>query len=234
MPGRSIAVALVGLLLGACQSTVVPSPPGTFPSPASTQSTSVQASPAATTAASIPAHASPASTEAASTAPLPNPGGTCLAGQFDVGTSKSGYTFSTATTRHVVVRQALRNVGAACVLALPKIIGVVGATGLLEALRVPNMGHVVYSHGAGRSVYPTSFKIASGQSVTVVLNAWWWSPLQSGTATGPPPPRCDRPIVDVARAEFPLASGTIEIEWDTVLQEVCRFPVSMNMTIESR
>src|SRR6266849_5542911 len=74
MLGRSIVVVAFVSLLGACQSTVVPSPPSMFPSPASTASESAQARPQASAAPTMSTTA-PASSGVASTIELPHPGG---------------------------------------------------------------------------------------------------------------------------------------------------------------
>jgi hypothetical protein len=212
----------VALFLGACTPTV----------PRPSQLSSLSSTLPAVSPAPTMSTAAPSASEVTSTIELPNPGGTCLASQFEVGKADSGYTFSTLYSRHVVIDQPLTNTGVDCVLALPKVIGVASATGMFEALDVPNMGHQVCSNGACRYVYPTSFEIRSRQSVKVVLNTWWWS-AYSDTATEPTPPPCGGPTEDVTRAEFPLASGSIEIDWDIVVQEVCSSPVTMNMTIEN-
>ena len=116
MIGRSIAmVTLVGALVGGCQATVVPSPATAIPAPSSMASTpstqaSTSPSPSSTEVASTP---TPTSTEAASPAPLPNPGGTCSASQFVLGTSSYDYGYGLLRSEYVT--QPLRNTGgAAC------------------------------------------------------------------------------------------------------------------------
>lgn len=186
------------------------------------------------TVATAQAAAVPTPTSTAVHVVLPDPGGTCSASQFVVGEATSQFTFSTLYSRHVIVDQPLTNTGAPCSLALPKVIGLASATGPFAAVEIPNMGHDVCVNGDCHYVYPTSFEIRSGQTVNLVLNAWWWSPGRSDSATDPPAPPCGVAIDDVMRAEFPMAAATmIEVKWDTVLEEVCSSRVTMNITIEA-
>jgi hypothetical protein len=183
----------------------------------------------------------PSPTETATPLALPNPGGTCSASQFVLGKATLSPAYGTLGTTAVFVIQLLRNAGADCVLALPKIIGLAAATGPFEAVRVPNGGHEVCrkaAPGTGldrecKYVYPTSFMVRSGQSVRVVLGASWWNGDrdENGKPLFSPPP-CVDPISDVTRAEFPFASGSIEFGWDTVLKEVCTSPTSVSMEVE--
>jgi hypothetical protein len=144
------------------------------------------------------------------------PGGTCSASQFVLGTSQHSYGFGTFGTTVEFVTQPLRNAGGNCVLRLPEMIGVASASGPFEAVRVENAGTA------------TSYTIHSGQSLSVVLGAWW--PVNKQ-----PDPRypCAGALSDVTRAEFPLASGSTKIDLGTTYYEVCPAPPTMSVTIES-
>ena len=179
--------------------------------------------------------ASPSPAQVGSLLPLPNPGGTCSASQFVVGQATSEYVSSTVVTNHVGVWQPLRDAGADCVLALPKVIGLAAASGLFEAVEVANLGQEICKKAAPgtgldrecRFVYPTSFQVQSGQTVTIELNASWWL----GDSASQTPPPCAGTISNVTRAEFPLASDAIDFDWDTTVEEVCTSPTSMSVTV---
>jgi hypothetical protein len=172
-----------------------------------------------TTASAMAPTAPPRSTEVPSPPQLPNPGGTCSASQFVLGRATSQYENSTFFTKSVFVWQPIRNAGDSCELLLPAMIGVASASGPFQSVRVKNGGTEV------------SFKIRSGQSVSVVLGDLWYDPdvlAQDGRTV---PPCADR-ISDITRAEFPVASGSIKISWDTVWQEVCSSPASVSVRVE--
>jgi hypothetical protein len=172
----------------------------------------------------------------ASSVPLPNPGGTCMANQFVVGQATSQGEPATIGTIHVGLRQPLQNTGADCVLALPTVIGFASPSGPFQAVEVGNLGQEVCKKappGAGvdrtcKYVNPTSFRVKSGQTVTIEFNAWWWS----GDIADHTPPPCPGMISGVTRAEFPLASGSIDIVLDTALGEVCGSPPSVSVTVD--
>ena len=151
--------------------------------------------------------------------PLPSAGGTCASGQFVLGRATSGYSFSTAGTRAVDVVQPVRNTGRACVLRLPAMVGVASATGPFRPLPVLGGGDAA------------SFDIAAGQSLSLVVRGWWWTGWTSDTGQTPPPPPCANPVSEVTRIEFPLASGTIEIDFETAWREVCTEPVSASVSV---
>jgi hypothetical protein len=186
---------------------------------------------------SLTAVASPSPTPVASSVPLPNPGGTCSASQFVVGQATSQGEPATLGTIHVGLRQPVQNTGADCVLALPTVIGFAGPSGPFQAVEVGNLGHVVWEKappGAGverlgHYVYPTSFPVKSGQTVRIEFNASWFN----GDYPGFTPPPCAGTISGVTRAEFPLASGSIIIEWDTAFGEVCGSPPSVSVTVDN-
>jgi hypothetical protein len=108
------------------------------------------------------------------------------------------------------------------VLELPTTIRVASATGPLQAVTAVNAGTA------------TSFTIRRGQSVSIVLGAWWWTggSTENGTPLSAPP--CTGPISDVTRVEFPLAFGSIQIELGTVWHEVCSSPASISVTVEDQ
>lgn len=141
----------------------------------------------------------------------------------------SSYDFSTLFSQVADAWQPVRNAGGDCELAVPKVIGVAAATGPFAELSLPNARQPVCVKSVCGYVYPTSFKIRSGQSVRIQLRPWW--PWLYGASATPPPPLCAHPIDDVTRAVFPLASGVIEFRWDTVFHEVC--PSAGNVGIEN-
>jgi hypothetical protein len=187
-----------------------------------------------TTSPSLTAAATPTPnpTETALTVQLPNPGGTCSASQLVEGPPMSSYDLSTVFSRVADAWQPLRNAGGSCVLAVPKVIGLAAATGPFAEVSLPNAGQQVCVNSACRTVYPTSFKIRSGQSVRIELRAWW--PDSYSSSATPPPPLCAHPISDVTRAAFPLASGVIEFKWDTVFHQVCASAGTVGITLENR
>ena len=181
--------------------------------------------------------ASPIPTEVASSVPLPNPGGTCSASQLVVGQATSQYETGTIVSSHVGIRQPVQNTGADCVLELPQVVGFADQSGAFQAVEVGNLGQEVCKNappGAGvdricKDVYPTSFQVKSGQTVTIEFRASWYN----GNNPGFTPPPCAGTVSDVTRAEFPLASGSIEIVWDTALAEVCTSPSSVSVTVDN-
>ena len=186
---------------------------------------------------SLTAVASPSPTPVASSVPLPNPGGTCSADQFVVGQATSQGEPATMGTIHVGLRQPVQNTGADCVLALPTVIGFAGPSGPFQAVEVGNLGQEVCKNappGAGvdrmcKYVNPTSFRVKSGQTLTIEFNAWWWYGDFANPGFTPRP--CPGIISGVTRAEFPLASGSIDIVLDAALGEVCGSPPSVSVTV---
>jgi hypothetical protein len=216
--GRISGLALALVLTGCA--TSLPLLPSATPSPTSLPTTS----PSLTAAATL----TPNPTE---TVQLPNPGGTCTASQLVEGPATSGYAFSTLFSQVADAFQPLRNAGGDCVLAVPKVIGLAAATGPFAAVSLPNAGQQLCVNSACRTVYPTSFKIRSGQSVRIQLRAWW--PWLYGASATPPRPLCAHPIDDVTRAAFPLASGVIDFRWDTVFHQVCSSAGTVGITVEN-
>jgi hypothetical protein len=216
--GRICALALA-LVLAGCS---------TSPPPLSSETPSRTG---ATTTQSLTATATPNPTETPLTVQLPNPGGTCTASQLVEGPATSGYDLSTLFSRVAEVFQPLRNAGSDCDLAVPKFVGLAAATGPFAEVSLPNAGQDSCVNGACRTVYPTSFRIRSGQSVRIELRAWWRDSY-SASAT-PPPPLCAHPLNDVTRAEFPVASGVIAFKWDTVFHEVCSSAATVGITVEN-
>jgi hypothetical protein len=154
-----------------------------------------------------------------------------------VGQATSQYETGTIVSSHVGIRQPVQNTGADCVLELPQVVGFADQTGAFQAVEVGNLGQEVCKNappGAGvdricNDVYPTSFQVKSGQTVTIEFNASWYN----GNNPGFTPPPCAGTVSDVTRAEFPLASGSIEIAWDTALLEVCTSPSSVSVTVDN-
>jgi hypothetical protein len=153
---------------------------------------------------------------------LPNPGGTCSAGQFVVGTPvDDGPGFGTFGSTDDFVTLPLRDVGGNCVLRLPTTIGVAPATGPFAAVNVLNSGVV------------TAFSVTSGGNVSIVLGDSWF--IRSVFAqTGRTPPACAGAISDVSRVEIPLASGSLQIDLGTVWPEVCPDPASVSLTFVTK
>ena len=173
--------------------------------------------PADLTATSV-TRATPEPTEVASPSPVPSSEQTCSASQFVLGKATSTYGFGTFGMTSVYVTQPLRNGGGNCVLHLPGTIRVASATGPFQTVRVVNAGTA------------SSFSIQSGQSLSIVLGAWWHIPgLPSGT--GIPATQCTGAISDVSRVEIPLASSSIQIDLGTVWHEVCSSPASVSLTV---
>jgi hypothetical protein len=122
----------------------------------------------------------------------------------------------------VYVTQPLRNTGGDCVLDLPGTIGVASATGPFQSVPVVNAGTA------------TTFTIRSGESVSIVLGAWWWIGGSTENGTPLPAPPCTNPIGDVARVEFPLALGSIQIDLGEVWHQVCSSPASVSVSVEDK
>jgi hypothetical protein len=157
-------------------------------------------------------------TELPSSDPLPNPGGTCSAGQLVVGTPTWGYGYGTIGTTVVFGTVPLRNTGGDCVMRLPSVIGVATATGAFQAVAVRNTGIAI------------SWNSGAGESVPIVLSASWPVGGQPLFSARP----CADPIDDVTRVEIPLATGTIELDLPITLHEVCSSPASVSMSFETK
>lgn len=222
MKTSSRAALALALALAACMPSLHSTPQAASPRP------STPPSRAAETTALPTAGATPVSLV------LPDPGGTCSSSQLALGESMSQYTYSTIVSRHVIVWQPLSNTGPACTLAVPEVIGLAAEASPFVAVRVPNLGNDVCVKNACKYVYPTSYKIPAGSSLRILLNASWWVGWTSDFGETPPPPSpCPDSLTRVHRALFPLASGSIEIEWDTVLEEVCPSPSSVSVGVET-
>jgi hypothetical protein len=165
----------------------------------------------------------PTPTEMASSALLPNPGGTCSASQFVLGTPTYGYGFGTIGSTMVFVTVPLRNTGSSCVLDLPAAIGVAGSTGPFHAAPVIKAGTA------------TAWASESGQSLPIVIGASWWVGVRdaNGNAVLSAPP-CADPILDVTRLELPFASGSAIIDLPTTWHEVCSSPARVTVTFETK
>lgn len=223
MNRRRVAVGSPSLVLSFCIGLVVVSctsmPLPTIEAPIS-PSAGASITPSATAPATTVRTAPPSPTEIASSAPLPSPGGTCSASEFVLGAARSGYTFSTVVSRHAYLDQPLRNAGGACVLNVPAMIGVASATGPLHAVRVNNIGYEVCVNNACNFVSPPSYRIRSGQSLTIGFSVSWWTGADD--ANGMPldtPPPCPGAVEAVTRVEVPLASGAIMIDLEAAIRE---------------
>jgi hypothetical protein len=156
-------------------------------------------------------------------ASLPNPGGTCSASQFALGTPTYAYGFGTLGSTLVFVTVPLRNTGRSCVLDLPATVGVAGASGPFYAVPLTNSGRV------------TAWSSETGQSLPLVLGASWWVGTRdaNGNAVGSAPP-CVDPILDVTRLELPFASGSAIVDLPMAWREVCSSPASVSITLETK
>ena len=174
----------------------------------------------ASTTPSATAPAAPSSTVVASPSQVPGAGGACSASQFALGEATSAPGFGTVGTTSLYVTQPLRNTGSDCVLELPTTIRVASATGPFQSVKVVNAGTA------------TSFTIRSGQSVSIVLGAWWWTggSTENGTQLAAPP--CTDPLTDINRVEFPVAQDSIQIDLGTIWHQVCSSPASVSVTVE--
>jgi hypothetical protein len=229
--GRTRAMAWVLLLAGLLLALVV----GSLAVGAWRRDLAVVIAPSPTSTA--------APTTTASSAPLPSPGGTCSTGQFVPGTATNEYSNSTANYRHAHLDQPLRNAGGACVLNVPAMIGVASATGPFQAVRVDNIGYEVCVNNACHYVSPPSYKIRSGQSLTIGFDVSWW--VGANDVNGMPldtAPPCPGAVKDVTRVEVPLASGAIMIDLETAIRmpessvpwhEVCASRDSISLTIKT-
>ena len=153
---------------------------------------------------------------------LPNPGGTCAANQFVVGSPVDGGPgFPTLGSADDFVTLPLRSVGGDCMLNLPATIGVASATGPFQAVRVLNAGVV------------TAFSVPAGGNVSIVLGDSWFIP-SAFAQSGRTPPPCTDGISDVTRVEIPLASDSLQVELGTVWPEVCPDPASVSLTFVTK
>ncbi|HEX7949750.1 MAG TPA: hypothetical protein VF494_05330 [Candidatus Limnocylindrales bacterium] len=177
-------------------------------------------------------------------ATLPNPGGTCSDSQFVLGTGSSGFTFSTALTRHAYLFQPLRNAGAACTLAVPNVIGVASANGPWQAASANDAGNEVCADSTCHYVTPPTYTIGAGQSLEIDFSVSWW--VGANDANGMPlysAPPCGGAVEDVSRVEFPVASGVITIDLQAATPEggssvpwhqVCSSPTSISFEIKTK
>ena len=154
---------------------------------------------------------------------LPNPGGTCSASEFALGTPTYSYGYGTLGSTVVFVTVPLRNTGPSCLLELPGTIGVAAAGGPFSAVSVTNIG-----------IAP-AWSSESGQSLPLVLGASWWAGLRdaNGNPVGSAPP-CVDPILDVTRLELPFAVGSAVVDLPTTWREVCSSPASVSITLETK
>jgi hypothetical protein len=208
---RTLAgLAVLTAILGGCATDLPTTPPISPPSSSPTRN--VPASPNAT---------SPTPRPTATALDLPAPGGTCAADQLARGKVVSGYSFSTLNTRVAYVIWVLSNTGADCILQLPKVVALASTTGDFQAASAINQGQEQCAKNECRTVYPESFKIRTGHAFSLELRASWFDEdMLAGSGQTPPP--CGGAILGVTRAEFPLASGRIDVQWETPFERVCR------------
>lgn len=147
---------------------------------------------------------------------LPNPGGTCAAGQLVLGEPTWGFGYGTIGTTVVFGTQPLRNTGAACVLRLPSTVAVAAASGPFAQVSVAGTG------------LATSYSLPSGGSVVVGLSARWWIGVRPENGTPWPAPPCENPISDVTRIVYPVGSSQLELALPVVLKVVCTSPASIS------
>lgn len=231
MRARPTLFLLLALGLGACATTINPSLAPTSFAPATTPE-SRASSPSLT--------ASPSATP--SSASLPNPGGTCSASQLVLGAATAGLTLSAAYYRHAYFTQLLRDAGSACILSVPKAIGVGPAPGPWQVVSVNDSGNQVCVGNACHYVTPATYNIRSGQTLVIDFSVSWWVGAndQNGKPLFTPPP-CVGAVGDVTGVEFPVASGVVAIHLETAVQEagssvpwheVCSSPLSISFEIK--
>lgn len=163
-----------------------------------------------------------------SSASLPNPGGTCSASQLVLGSATAGFTFSAAYYRHAYFTQSLVNHGPTCVLKTPKIIGLAPNDGVYQAVDASDIG---------KYVTPRSFSIRAGQAFSIEFSISWWVGATDGSGNqllSPPP--CSGAVHDVVQVAFPVGSGAILIDLNSVIgaagssipwHEVCASPTHL-------
>jgi hypothetical protein len=201
----------LGLAVASCAPT--PSPSVQAPTPSSTRS-------ATATSSTVPGKTANATPEATSEE-LPNPGGTCSAGQFVLGKPLTFYGYGSAGYALLFVRQSIRNAGADCVLQLPEAIGVASIAGAFQAVPVQITRD------------PASINVAAGQTVSIVLgDSWWLGIFTEAGETARLAPPCEGRVTDVHRVAYPFASGSIEIGLDVPWHEVCSAPPSVTVTVD--
>lgn len=174
----------------------------------------------------------PAGTPAPDIVDLPSPGGTCIATQIAaLPIATYGPGFSTFGTADSFATVQLLNVGdRSCVLRLPETVGVASATGPIVAVEAADTGTETPS---GENTPVEAATIPSSGSLSVVIGASWAIPPSSFDPTGLPALPCDRPVRQVERLEFPLASGTVEIGLPLVVPTVCTSPASISLGIKA-
>jgi len=149
--------------------------------------------------------------------PFPAAGGSCTAAQFTLGASEYFYGYGSVGSTVVFVSQQLRNDGGDCVLALPGGVGVATASSPFEYVTVVMSGD------------RTSESVAAGQQVSIMLQATWHLPDADGSSPVP----CTHSVRDVARVEFPLATGTLTMDLGTIWHEVCDSPASVGVRFKN-
>jgi hypothetical protein len=190
-----------------------------------------------------PSVASPVPTSMLSPVALPNPGGTCTASQFVLGTAQAGYTFSVINYRHAYFLQPLRNLGSGCVLSVPKVIGVASLGEPLQAVTVNNIGNEVCVNTSCHYVTPPTYTIRPGQTLDLYFNVSWFEGAtdENGTPLDTPPP-CVGEVKDVSSVSFPVAIGSILIDLEAATQAgssvpwraICSSPTNISFEIKAK
>lgn len=178
--------------------------------------------PAAGGPGSTPAMAASSVLPAASTSPTEaassqGPDVACVASQFVLGKTTNVPGFGTLGMASNFVTQQLHNVGGRCHFDLPSTVDVATAVGPFEPVSAANAGT------------RSSFDVASGAPLSMVIGAWWQLPREpGGTPTAPP---CGDSIRNVTRLRIPLEAGGIDIALGTTWYEVCASPAHVSLTV---
>jgi hypothetical protein len=217
----SLAAIFLMLIVAGCTSS---------PTPTSSRSSAPDGDPTSTIGTAPPAPSTrPAAT--LESAQLPSAGGTCSQTQVAVLPITSyGPGASTWGTEDLFVTARLLNVGGPCVLHLPAVIGVAAASGPFTAVSASDAGT---GTAAGDNLPNQSADVPAGRSISIVIGASWPFPASAENPTALPEPSCARPIQQVERIEFPLATGALEIVLPIAVPRVCASPASISLEIKA-
>lgn len=142
--------------------------------------------------------------------------GDCQSGDLVLGKPESSYGFGALGTTLVFVTQSVRNSGDACVIHVPTRIDVARESGDSREVDVQAGGTV------------SSVAIGSGESVSLVVGAWWDAP---GKSPGVGAPECASAISDVTRLRLPVGDGVLSIDLPLRFAEVCPSPASISVAL---
>jgi hypothetical protein len=140
----------------------------------------------------------------------------CTPDQLVPGGTTHAFGAASLGTRSEYVTQSLHNTGAACTFGLPTSVAAAAATGAFTSVPVTNAGQA------------TSFHIAEGATVSVVIGGWWQIPGMQPAGTTP---LCHGSIANVTRVTVPLASGDLAIALGVTWPRICTAPASMSITL---